>query len=162
MRYLLHMCKIPVVGCQPSGQLPDPFDWIQLRTIWRQVQQTEPLGTTAAPVCMQDGVMVSGIIGQYNNSTAGVGAYSAKLFHEDPKRISVESAQFPLKDKLPIGKSHGTKVADTFARWVMQNHRVLAFGRNPHSTPGAMLLKMHFVQGPDISRAAEGNLSDFF
>jgi hypothetical protein len=111
---------------------------------------------------MQDGVMVSCIVGQYNNAAAGVGAYSAKLFHEDPKRISVESAQFPLKDKLPIGKAHGTKVADTFARRVMQNHRVLAFGRNPHSTPGAMLLKMHFIQGPDISRAAEGNLSDFF
>jgi hypothetical protein len=67
-----------------------------------------------------------------------------------------------LKDKLPIGKSYGTEVADTFARWMVQDHRILAFGRNPHSTPGAMLLKMHFIQGPDIRSAAEGNLSDFF
>jgi hypothetical protein len=111
---------------------------------------------------MQDGVMISGIIDQYKNSAAGVGAYSAKLFHEDPKRVSVESAQLSLKDKLPIAKSYGTEVADALARWVMQDDRVLAFGRNPHSAPGAMLLKMHLIQGPDIDSARKGNLSDFF
>jgi hypothetical protein len=111
---------------------------------------------------MQDGVMIAGIIDQYKNSATGVGAYLAQLFHEDPKRVSVKSAQLPLKDKLPIGKSYGTEVADTFARWVVQDHRVLAFGRNPHSAPGAMLLKMHFIQGPDIGSAGEGKLSDFF
>jgi len=59
---------------------------------------------------MQDGVMIAGIIDQYKNSPAGVGAYLAQLFHEDPKRVSVKSAQLPLKDKLPIGKSYGTEV----------------------------------------------------
>jgi hypothetical protein len=111
---------------------------------------------------MQDGMMITGIVDQYKNSASGVGAYSAKLFHEAPKLVSVERAQLPLEDKLPIAKSYGTEVADTFARWVMQNHRVLAFGRNPHSAPGAMLLKVHFIQGPDIGGAGEGNLSDFF
>ena len=106
--------------------------------------------------------MITGIIDQHKNSAAGVGAYLAQLFHEDPKRVSVKSAQLPLKDKLPIAKWYGTEVADTVARWVMQDHRVLAFGSNPHSAPGAMLLKMHFIQGPDIGSAGEGNLSDFF
>lgn len=106
--------------------------------------------------------MVSGIIDQYKNAATGVGAYAAKLFHEDPKRVGVESAQLPLKDKLPIAQSYGTEVADTPARWVMQDHRVLAFGSNPHSAPGAMLLKMHLIQGPDIGSARKGNLSDFF
>jgi hypothetical protein len=82
---------------------------------------------------MQDGVMITSIINQYKNSASGVRAYSAKLFHEDPKRVSVESAQLLLKGKLPIAKSYGTEVADTLACWVVQDHRVLAFGRNPHS-----------------------------
>ena len=111
---------------------------------------------------MQGCVMIAGIIDQYKNSAAGVGTYLAQLFHENPKRVSVKSAQLLLEDKLPIGKSHCPEVADAFARWVVQDHRVLAFGRNPHSTPGTMLLKMHFIQGPDIGSAGEGKLSDFF
>jgi len=106
--------------------------------------------------------MITGIIGQYKNLAAGVGAYLAQLFQEDPKRVGVKSAQLPLKDKLPIAKSYGTEVADTFACWVMQDHRVLAFGRNPHSAARTMLLKMHFIQGPDIGITGDGKLSDFF
>jgi hypothetical protein len=111
---------------------------------------------------MQAGVMKTGIIGQYKDPAAGVGAYLTKLFHEGPKRFRVKSAQLPLIGELSISKAYGTKVANTFARWVVQDHRVFAFGRNPHSAPGTMLLKMHFIQGPNIGIAGARKLSDFF
>jgi hypothetical protein len=156
------MCKIPVVGCQPSGQFPDPFDWIQLRAVGRQKQKTETLGAIIAPIRMQDGMMEAGIIGQHHDPSVGMGADLTQPFHKDPKRLCIKGFQFTLIGELSISETYGTKVADTFSRWVVQHNGILAFGRNPHSTPGAMLLKMHFIQGPDISRAAEGNLSDFF
>jgi hypothetical protein len=44
----------------------------------------------------------------------------------------------------------------------MQYNGILAFGRNPHSAPGAMLLEMHFIQRPKVDILGTGKLRDFF
>jgi hypothetical protein len=91
-----------------------------------------------------------------------MGADLTQPFHKDPKRFCVEGFQFPLIGKLSISETYGTKVADTFSRWVMQHNGILAFGRNPHSAPGTMLLEMNFIQRPKVDILGTGKLNDFF
>ena len=67
MSDLIYMGKVAVMRCQPTCQLPDPFDWIQLRAVGRQKQKTETLGAIIAPIRMQDGMMEAGIIGQHHD-----------------------------------------------------------------------------------------------
>ena len=91
-----------------------------------------------------------------------MGADLTQPFHKDPKRLCVKGVQFPLIGELSVPETYGTKVADTFSRWVMQYNGILAFGRNPHSAPGAMLLEMHFIQRPKVDILGTGKLRDFF
>jgi hypothetical protein len=91
-----------------------------------------------------------------------MGADLTQLFHKDPKRLCVKGFQLSLIGELSISETNGAKVADTFSCRVMQHNGILAFGRNPHSAPGTMLLEMHFIQRPEIDISGTGNLSDFF
>src|SRR5437762_6131305 len=45
---------------------------------------------------------------------------------------------------------------------MMQQHRVLGFRRYPHATTGAVLLKVHFVRGPQVHLVISHQPLEFF
>ena len=67
-----------------------------------------------------------------------------------------------LTKHFPITQAQSAKVANTFSCWMMQQNRIFTFGRHPHSTPGAVLLEMNFIQGPKVNVIIGSKFSDFF
>ena len=159
---LFNFPKVPVVGCHSSGQFPNSFDRIQFRAVRRKKQMREFAWTVLSPFWMEFCMMISGVIGQHQNTTPWVAAYLPKLFHKAPIGLSVKWIGFSLMQQLSIAKPHGTEVSDTFTCWMVQHNRVFAFGRHPHSASGTMLLEVDLIKGPKINVIIGSILSDFF
>ena len=94
--------EIAVVYCQASCQFPDAFDWIQLRAVRRQKQQRESARAFLPPGGVKRGMMVTGIVCQYQHLPTCVRRDSAKLFHKTPEGLSVKDLFFSMVHKFSI------------------------------------------------------------
>jgi len=72
------------------------------------------------------------------------------IFRKAKKVIALNLPVSPRKPKLSISQPHRTKVSYAAARRMMQQHGVLGFRWYPHAAPGAVLLKVHFIGGPQV------------
>jgi len=97
------------------------------------------------PIGVQFGMMITGIIGQYEYPSTCMATDLAKLFHKGPKGFCVKDFPLTAVYELSISQAYGTEVANSFSRWMLQNHRMLALRRDPHAAPRSMLLEMDFV-----------------
>src|SRR5437016_1275810 len=84
------------------------------------------------------------------------------LFKKAKKVSRVEFARLPRKSEFSVPQPHGTKVSYAAPRRMMQQHRVLGFRRYPHATTGAVLLKVHFVRGPQVHLVISHQPLEFF
>jgi hypothetical protein len=117
------------------GKLPNPFDGVEVRRVWRQIVEDQSVCMLLPPASMQPGMMIAGIVGD----------------HHDPARCGDGGAIEGLeKDQLVIAKSNDAKIAYAAAGGMMKQHRVLGLRRNPHPAARTMLLKMHLVDGPQV------------
>jgi hypothetical protein len=108
------------------------------------------LDMVLSPLFMKPGVMVSGVVGNDHNAAPGPATSAPQHLQEGKEGHGVEFTRLPRKTKLSISQPHGAKVSYAVSRRMMEQHWVLGFRRHPHATPGAVLLKMHFIRGPQV------------
>src|SRR2546430_9967782 len=78
------------------------------------------------------------------------------------KKVSALNLPVSRKSEFSVQQPHGTKVSYAAPRRMMQQHRVLGFRRYPHATTGAVLLKVHFVRGPQVHLVISHQPLEFF
>src|SRR6516165_6442180 len=111
---------------------------------------------------MEPSMVVLSIVRDHHHATATHEAGLVKLFHKFKKGQPVEPVPLPAKPEAPIAKSHGAKIPHAVSRGMMPQHRILGFWWYPHPASGTVLLKVHFVEGPQVDRGIRHQPLEFF
>ena len=74
--------------------------------------------------------------------------HTVELPEEVKERLPVESLRLSPIEEFSVPQTHGAKIAHTAPGGIVEQNRVAVFRRYPKSAPGAVLLKMHLVEGP--------------
>jgi hypothetical protein len=105
-----------------SSQLPYSLDWIQFGAIRRQVVQSKIVGVFVSPRLMKQGVMVFGIVGDYNHPATGSDTDAPEALHESKESRAIELAGLTTELKSSVPQPHSTKVSNAVpCRSVQQN-----------------------------------------
>src|SRR5258705_5090701 len=114
------------------------------------------------PLGVQLGMVILGVIRNHDHPASGSTAALAQLTKKAPGGHRVKAVSFALKDKLSISQTDGAGIADPLASRLVKNHRVVHFGPSPHSGAGTVLLKMNFINRPQINRGVSCQSAEFF
>ena len=139
-----------IVQTQPARELPDPFDRIKFRAVRREIVEYECRGVLLPPGQMHSRAMVLCVVADHNNLAFATSAEVAQSLQELPKAFPIESARFPPIEKTAIAQPDRAKVPHAASGRLMVNHRIFGFWRDPNATARAVLLKVYFIQGPQI------------
>ena len=93
----VQQAKVSIVEAQPTGQFPDPFDGIQIRTVRRQEVQGKPRSLLVAPPQMKLGAMVLCVVADCQNAAAGNGTGF-------PKDFTLRNSQKVSPLHLPVSR----------------------------------------------------------
>src|SRR6267142_5760512 len=154
--------KVAVVQTQPAGQFPYPLDRVEVGAVRRQERQAKVGLLLLPPLSVQGGVMVFGVIYDHYHAPPIAAAGLAHLPEKRPSGLRIERLGFLREEELPITNPHRAEISHTFARRMMQQHRVLDFRRDPHSAARTVLLEMHLIHGPQINRLVVYERVQFF
>jgi hypothetical protein len=138
------------VSTEATGQLPDTLDGIEVWTVRRQKQERKSSVGFLPPRRKKPCVMKSGVIQNDDDLFAGSAANSPKLFDECRKRDGIERIEGLRGYKLSVSNSDRAEITNRFSVRKMNHFGVFFFGRNPHLATRSVLIKMRFIQGPDI------------
>ena len=94
--------EVPVVRGLPTRELPCALDRIEFRTVGREKLQREARLGFAAPVLMQAGMMVRGIVEDDNDTTTGVTTDLAQVLKKREKGVAIELGFLPVEHKFPV------------------------------------------------------------
>ena len=106
--------------------------------------------------------MILSVVADRHHAATGLTTALLEHFKKLPEGFPVESSGLAPEQKLAISQAHGGEVADTFSRWMMIHNRVSGFRRHPRAATGTLLLKVHFVQRPEIYMVVAHQLAEFF
>jgi hypothetical protein len=148
--HVIQVGEVSIMQAAASSQLPYSLDWIQFGAIRRQVVQSKIVGVFVSPRLMKQGVMVFGIVGDYNHPATGSDTDAPEALHESKESRAIELAGLTTELKSSVPQPHSTKVSNAVPCRSVQQNGVFGFWRNPHPASGAMLLEVHFVDGPEI------------
>ena len=147
--------KVAIMGTKATRELPHTLRGIQLRTVGRQEVQGETVKPLLPPVPVQSGVVIAGVVGNHHHPSRRASAQGAKLLQELPAGQGFELARLPPEEEAAVAQADGSIIAHALAGGRVKQQGVPGFGRNPHLTVRTVLLKMHFVHGPEINRGVE-------
>src|SRR6516225_3869020 len=162
---LQHACQcgeVMIMEAEPSRQPPDPLDRIQIRAVGRQVTQHELRFLLHPPLGMQLSMVILGVIRNHDHPASSLTAALAQVAKKVPGGHRVKAIGFALEEKLSISQTDGPKIADPLASGMVKKDRVVHFGRNPHSGARTVLLKMNFINRPQINGGVSGQSAEFF
>jgi len=134
-----------------TRQLPHTLRGIQLGTVRRQEVQGEALGDLLPPFPVKSGVVVFRIVGNHHHPSSGASAGRPEVFQELPAGDGVELAHLSPEKESAVAQADSPEVAHALSSGMMQQDGILGFGWDPHPAARAVLLKMHFVHGPEIN-----------
>ncbi len=83
---------------------------------------------------MELGMMVFGIICYDNDATTASGTYPPEMFEKCMERHGVKLFLLSLKSQFPVTQTDSSKITHALASGMVQQYRVLLFGRYPHQT----------------------------
>ena len=147
---------------ETAGELPNTFDGIEFRRVRGQIIEREVKGVFFSPRLVKTGMMVFRVIGDHHHAAAGSDAGAAKGSDEHPEGGAIELAYLAGKEKLPVAKPHSSKISHAVPGGRVKQDGILGVRRDPHPTSRTMLLKMHFVHGPEINRGISISAWSFF
>lgn len=95
-------------------------------------------------------MVVFGIVanGDYFSVWAGAGRF--QLLEKIPEGLGIEFPLFASDDEFAVAQAHRPEVADALTCRMVKANWIVDFWRDPHLATGAILLKMHLVQSPEI------------
>jgi hypothetical protein len=116
----------------------------------------------AAPVEMEGGVMILGIIHDNNDLAPTTSGEPLESTQKVPTGLSVKAALWLKRDQPTVGDSYRAEIADAFA-----SRRVLAGGitnlrKDPHLATIAVLLEMDFVYLPRLDLISARQALEYF
>jgi len=149
---VIQLREIPIMEASPTRQLPDALDGIQLRAICREEVEGEMFDALLSPLKVKTRMVESGVIRNHYDASSGAAADSPKLLEKLPAGEGVEFTRLASKREFAVSQADGGEIPYTAPRRMMEQHRVLGFGRDPQAATRTVLLKMHFVHGPKIDR----------
>ena len=154
--------KVAIVQAKTPRQFPDSLDWIQIRAIRRQVTQGEFRALLRPPIGVKLGMVIPGVIRNHDHSAFGSAAALTQFTKKAPGGHCIEAGEFAAEEKLTVTQTDGSEVANALASRMVENDRVVHLGWNPHSGTGAVLLKMNFIDSPQINRRVPRQYAEFF
>jgi hypothetical protein len=107
-------------------------------------------------------MVIAGIVDDHNGLAPLAAAKTLHLAQEVPTGTSVEHAFGSGHEEFAVSQSNGPKQADAFASGRVATHRISRFRSNPQPAPGAMLLKVNLIHGPQINVWSGGQATEFF
>jgi hypothetical protein len=134
----------------------------KIGTVRRQEVQPEASPLLSPPISVESSVMIASVIGDDDHAPPCPSTGPSQFLEKGPKAHGVKALGLPLVHELTVPQADPSKVADTLSRGVVQQHRILGFRWNPHAATGAILLKVHFVQSPQIDLRMQAQGSEFF
>ena len=140
------------MNTKPTREFPDALRGVQFRTVGRQEIQAETFRRLLPPIAVQPGVVISGVVGNHYHLSIRACAGGTKLLQELPAGQSIELARLRPEEEAAVAQADRSIVAHALPGGLVKQHGVLGFGRNPHPAARTVLLKMHFVHGPEINR----------
>src|SRR4026207_1259347 len=111
---------------------------------------------------MQPGSMVLGVVADGYDTVSLDACFYLKPLQELPEALTVEPPGLPSVNKLAIVEAHRSKIADALSCRGMVQNRISGLRRNPHPGTRTVLLKMHFVQSPDVNSWIFPQFAEFF
>ena len=105
-------------------------------------------------------MMVTGVVNDQMNASSWP-VMADQLFKKCLEAGRVEYF-FLTGDQPSIVETDGSKEADFFTGGSVQDRRVSFFRRDPHSATGTVLLKVAFIQTPEVDVFIGGETSEFF
>lgn len=144
------MREISIVEATPAREFPGALDGIEFRAISRKEVEGEVFGVLLSPLAVKPCLVVFRIIGNDHDASTGSGTGGPKVLEKLPAREGVEFTRLAPKEEFAIPQADRAEIPDTPPCGIMKEHRVLGFGRHPHPATRTVLLKVHFVQGPEI------------
>ena len=124
--------------------------------------QDETRDLAFSPRPMEASTVIAGVITDQNYPATGNETDLAEFLEELPEGVGVESARLSADEQLSIPKANGTEVSDPAPCRVMVQDGVPGLWRYPHAAARTMLLKMHFVECPQIYPRVGHQLVEFF
>ena len=104
--------------------------------------------------------MVTGVVNDEMNASSWP-VMADQLFKECLEAGRIEDF-FLTGDQPPIVEAYGSKETDFFTGGSVQDRRVSFFRRDPHGATGTVLLKMAFIQTPEVNVFIGGETREFF
>ena len=107
-------------------------------------------------------MVVLGIVKDDDHRAVCPKGNTSQLAEESKEGLGVEALVLTPVHELAIPQPYSSKVPDAFSRRMVQQHRVGNLGRHPHAAPGAVLLKVDFVESPEIHVRLLHEVLEFF
>jgi hypothetical protein len=100
------------------------------------------------PFLVHLGMVISGIICNYNHLPASFSAFKPEVSNEAQERLGIKACLLSLEDEFTIAQPHRPKVADAAMGRMMQDYWSPSLWRHPHTAARTVLLETDFVHGP--------------
>jgi len=105
-------------------------------------------------------VVIAGIVEDQDHAPASR-LMRQELAQELLERQGAES-RLLQRNQLPVPEVHGSEQSHRLSRGSMEQHGIRVLGRNPHHRPRSVLLKVAFIQAPQINAGVVGQPAEFF
>ena len=152
--------KVLIVRAKLAGQLPDPFDGIQVRAVGRQEGARQGRVPRREKRVQERCVMIPGIVQHEDELPVGP-AMPPELAQErrecDRIELGGEGGYELTRPELD-----GPEQGHGLARRGMEQHGSRLFRRHPHDAAGAVLLEVAFVETPEVNPVGVSEPAEFF
>lgn len=88
---LIERGEVPIVQPEFTQELPDALNRVELRAVRRKKEQEEARLLPAAPLGVQNGMVIFGVVDDDNDAPAGAAACPAQLAQECPAGLSIKA-----------------------------------------------------------------------
>ena len=153
--------EVTIVETATPDQLPHAFDRIEFWTVWRQEMQAEVVGHQAAPGRMQVGMVIASVV-QDDDHFPMRAVVPSEFGVEIPAGVGVKDAIGSGHDQLAVVEAYRAEKTDALACRRMEANGVSQFRRNPQAAARTVLLKMNFIQRPQVNVASSRQCAKFF
>jgi hypothetical protein len=159
--HVVQCWKVTIMQAATPGQLPDPLNRIEFRTVWRQEMQTKVFRDFFAPRRVERGVVIMRIVYDHHDLPSGT-TMARQLPKEVPARHRVKHTIGSRHHELALLQPHRDEKADALSRRGVKTNRIIHFWRHPHAATRTMLLEVNFIHRPQIDFVLPGQGAEFF
>lgn len=147
---------------EPSCELPESFDRIELWAVRRQKIHLEPWRVSLPPFFVERGVVIASVVRDHHDPPPASATRFAELFHKSEKTHTVKLSCLTPEDELPVPQADRPEITNAPSRGMVEQDGILFLRRHPHPAPRPVLLKMNLVARPQVNLRVLRQKDEFF